>query len=53
MEQKKQRRGRPELGVRQISIQIRDDHLRKLDAKCAEAGLPRSVWLRQLFDRIL
>jgi hypothetical protein len=46
---KKLKRGRPEIGVRQISLQITDA---QLDAKAAEAGVTRSVWLRTLFDKI-
>ena len=49
---KKLKRGRPEIGVRQISLQITDVHLTQLDAKAAEAGVTRSVWLRTLFDKI-
>ena len=46
---KKLKRGRPEIGVREISLQITDA---QLDAKAAEAGVTRSVWLRTLFDKI-
>jgi hypothetical protein len=49
---KKLKRGRPEIGVRQISLQITDAHLTQLDAKAAQAGVTRSVWLRVLFDKI-
>jgi hypothetical protein len=41
-----------EIGVRQISLQITDAHLTQLDAKAAQAGVTRSVWLRALFDKI-
>jgi hypothetical protein len=49
---KKLKRGRPEIGVRQISLQITDAHLMQFDAKAAQAGVTRSVWLRALFDKI-
>jgi hypothetical protein len=49
---KKPKRGRPEIGVRQISLQITDTHLTELGAKAAQAGVTRSVWLRALFDKI-
>jgi len=49
---KKLKRGRPEIGVREISLQITDAHLTQLDAKAAEADVTRSVWLRTLFDKI-
>jgi hypothetical protein len=46
------KRGRPEIGVRQISLQITDAHLMQLDAKAAQTGVTRSVWLRALFDKM-